>query len=263
MQIIKGKQPGPRRILLYGRHGLGKSTWASQAPRPLFVNLEDGIADIDCEQTAHLTTFAEVMDCLVWISENDNPYKTVVIDTADWLERRIAERVCESKDVKALAEIDYGKGYEVAVEKWQTVLRWLDQIRAKGKSIILLAHSQVVKHSPPGSETYDRYEPAIDKRSSRLIQEWCDEVLFATTRVLTRKEDAGFGKKRNIVLENDERIVLTTDTSAAAAKNRLGLPPELPLDFAAYAAHIKTNINGVVVEGSSKKKEALKEGTNA
>ena len=40
MKIVRGKKIQPRRVLLYGTHGIGKSSWASQAPDVVFMNLE-------------------------------------------------------------------------------------------------------------------------------------------------------------------------------------------------------------------------------
>ena len=47
MGISKGKKPGPRRLLLYANHGVGKSTFASSAPNPVFIDIEEGTKDLD------------------------------------------------------------------------------------------------------------------------------------------------------------------------------------------------------------------------
>jgi len=47
-QIRTGKQSSPPRILLYGTEGIGKSTFAAQAPNPIFIPTEDGLNEIDC-----------------------------------------------------------------------------------------------------------------------------------------------------------------------------------------------------------------------
>ena len=40
--------------MLYGTHGIGKSSWAAQAPGVLFLNVEDGLNDIDCGMIGYL-----------------------------------------------------------------------------------------------------------------------------------------------------------------------------------------------------------------
>jgi len=194
------------------------------------------------------------MDALVYCSEEDKDHETIVIDSADWLDRLIQTRIAEDANVTTVSEIPYGKGFDLCLAKWQVAIGWLGQIREHGKMVILLSHSQVAKHSPPGGDSYDRWEPAIDRRSSRLLQEWCDEVLFATTRTLTRTEDLGFDRTRNIPVASDERILVTRENNEAVAKNRLALPSELPFSFESFNTAVRSNIDGVVKGGSSKKK---------
>ena len=33
--------------MLYGTHGIGKSTWGAMAPDPIFIQTEDGLAEVD------------------------------------------------------------------------------------------------------------------------------------------------------------------------------------------------------------------------
>ena len=47
INITKGKQPGARKIVIYGPEGIGKSTFASQFPNPLFIDTENGTKELD------------------------------------------------------------------------------------------------------------------------------------------------------------------------------------------------------------------------
>ena len=42
LNIKKGRQKTPRRTLVYGTPGVGKSTFAAGAVNPLFIPVEDG-----------------------------------------------------------------------------------------------------------------------------------------------------------------------------------------------------------------------------
>ncbi|MGV2341799.1 MAG UNVERIFIED_CONTAM: ATP-binding protein [Planctomycetaceae bacterium] len=57
---------------------------------------------------------------------------------------------------------------------------------------------RIRKHQDPTADSYDRYQPALHETASALLQEWCDEVLFASYRVYTRKEDQGFSKSERL-----------------------------------------------------------------
>ncbi len=264
MKIISGKQVKPRRVLLYGPHGVGKSSWAAQANRPIFLNIEDGLNDIECERTEKLGAFADVVNAVSWLCSTETDYKWVVIDTLDWLEHLIFRAVAEGVGKKNIEDIGYGKGYKLAVEKWQFLLSGLDMLREHGKGVILLAHAKIEEFDSPEAERYDRYEPDLHQLGSSLVQEWCDEVLFANFRVFTKQEDQGFGKKRTMAIGGKERFIRTNESAAALAKNRLKLPDELSMEFHEYAKHFPTtaaadvvngNIQGLVSQGSSKKKE--------
>ena len=48
--ILTGAKPGPRRMLVYGTAGIGKSTFATCAPSPVVIQTEDGLNEIDCHK---------------------------------------------------------------------------------------------------------------------------------------------------------------------------------------------------------------------
>ena len=165
-----------------------------------------------------------------------------------------------------IEDIGYGKGYKLAPEKWRFLLSGFDVLRSKGKTIILLAHAKIDTFESPETERYDRYEPDLHELGSSLLQEWCDEVLFASFKVFTKVEDLGFNKTRQIAIGGKDRFIRTNESAAAIAKNRLKLPDELPMNWAAFAKFLPTadpvakpaaNIAGIVVDGSSKAKEAV------
>jgi hypothetical protein len=234
--IKKGKQVNARRTLLYGVHGIGKSTWAAQAPSCLMLNLEDGLDNVDCDKTEVLLSLDAVKDALMWLATEKHGYKTVAIDTVDWLESLIHQEVGR-KAGKDFAEIGFGNGYKQAIQHWDDLCSKLDWLRKEnGMQIVLLAHTAIRKHSDPEHESYDKYQPALHDTASALLQEWCDEVLFASYRVFTKKEDLGFNKERKIALGGTERFIRTSETAACLAKNRLdGIPAEIGFSWAEYS----------------------------
>ena len=105
-----------------------------------------------------------------------------------------------------------------------------------GVAVVLIAHAKIEKFENPETVPYDRYSPRLHKLASALVQEWVDEVLFATYKVHTVKVDEGFNKAKHNGVGTGERIIRTVERPAHVAKNRLGLPEELPLDFRVYGA---------------------------
>ncbi|MCW5753121.1 MAG: ATP-binding protein [Phycisphaeraceae bacterium] len=239
-QIERGTRAAPRRVLLYGTHGIGKSTFGAMAERPIFIQTEDGLANIECDRFPLAAGYGDVLAALGQLYTQEHKYRTVVIDSLDWLERLIWGEVCAKRGVESIEDIGYAKGYVFALTQWREVLAGLDALRnERGMQVVLIAHAQIEKFANPETDTYDRYSPRLQKLASALVQEWCDEVLFATYRVLTKTTKEGFDRKRTQGVGTGERIIRTTERPAHVAKNRLNLPDEIPLDYRVYAAFVR------------------------
>ena len=244
--IESGRSQKPRRVMLYGVHGIGKSTFGAMAPQPVFVQTEDGLSDIDAPRFPLAGSFEDVMSALMALYTEEHQYGTVVIDSLDWLERLIWAEVVQRKPttekgrpVTSIEDYGFAKGYTYALDPWKEVLDGLTALRDdRGMMVILIAHAKIERFENPETDAYDRYSPRLNKHASALIQEWCDEVLFATYKVHTRQTEEGFDKTRTRGIGTGDRILRTTERPAHMAKNRLGLPEELPLDFRIYAEHL-------------------------
>jgi hypothetical protein len=241
--IHRGKRPMPPRLMVYGIEGIGKSSWAADAPRPVFIQTEDGLGQIDCHKFPLARAFQDVMAALAALYTEKHEYQTVVLDSLDWLERIIWDQVCGEFGVKSIEKADggYGKGYVLALTYWWQVLEGLEALRRdRDMATILIAHAKVEKFEDPESTAYDRYSPRLHKHACALVTEWADAVLFATRRFHTKSEEAGFNRTRTIAeavgAEGGERILKTAGGPACIAKNRYSLPPELPLSWPALVA---------------------------
>lgn len=237
--VLTGAKPGPRRVLVYGTAGIGKSTFATCAPSPIVIQTEDGLNEIDCHKFPVATSFAGVMASLAALYHEEHSYRTVVIDSLDWLERLIWAKVCADRQVATIEDIGYGKGYSFAIQHWRDVVDGLAALRDhRGMTVVLIAHARIERFENPETEAYDRYVPRLHKTASALVSEWCDEVLFATYRVFTKATDEGFNQKRVQGLGSGERVLRVTERPSHLAKNRLGLPDELPLAWAEFAKFV-------------------------
>ena len=244
-QIHSGKRPAPRRVMLYGTHGIGKSTFAAGSEKPVFVQTEDGLGEIDCDKFPLAETFEQVIKTLSELYTEMHPYRTVVVDSLDWLERLIWADVCKKRMVESIEDIGYAKGYVFALTQWREFLDGLTALRnERGMTSVLIAHAKIEKFENPETETYDRYVPRLHKLASAIVQEWCDEILFATYRVHVKQTEEGFNRKRTQGIGTGERIVRTTERPAHVAKNRLDLPEELPLEWKAYSQHLNRKNGG-------------------
>ncbi len=237
--ITKGREQQPPRIMIYGSEGVGKSTFASLAPNPVFVQTEDGLSEIDTSKFPLAKTFADVVLQLQAVRDEQHEYGTLVVDSVDWLERLVWDRVCADYGVKSIEKADggYGKGYVHALTYWRQIVSLLNEIRSKrGMAVILIAHAAVERFEDPEHAAYDRYTPRIHKKACSLICEWVDAVLFASRRL---RVDSTTGKAAPVGADGGERILRTNGSPACIAKNRFGLPTELPLSWSAFVEALK------------------------
>jgi len=249
-RIHTGRRHSPPRLLIYGTEGIGKSTTAAQAPNPIFIPTEDGLDQIECASFPLAGNLADVEAALQSLLHEEHDFGTVVLDSADWLERLIWDVLCEQYGVTSIEKVDggYAKGYTHALTHWRKVLDDLNTLRTKrGMCVILLAHAKVEKFEDPEHSAYDRYSPRLHKHANALVTEWADAVLFATRKIITKTEDGGFNRERTIAAglgkDGGERVLRTVGSPACVAKNRYGLPAELPLSWPALMQALSPNDN--------------------
>jgi hypothetical protein len=233
-KVTKGKQSKPRRTVLYGVHGVGKSTFAADWPDAIFVPTEDGVSDLDVASFPLCSDLDSAWQAIIELGSGNHDYRTCVVDSADWLERLIWKKVCQKDGKKAITDFGYGSGYGKSAAIFSDVLSALNGCRSAGMHVVVLAHCEIKRFENPEGDSYDRYCPKLHRDTASLLQEWADEVLFTNYKVHVRKTDEGFNKDRGVGIGTGERIIYTSERPGYMAKNRLGLPHEVPLSFEAY-----------------------------
>jgi hypothetical protein len=227
----------PPRILTYGVAGVGKTTFATSAPGVVVVPTEDGLGNIKVPHFPLAKGFDAVMEALAALYTEAHDFKTVVVDSVDWLEPLVWQRACKDNGWGSIEEPGYGKGYVAALDLWRQYLEGLNALRdERGMTVIQIAHTDIKRFDSPEHEPYDRYVIKLHARAAALLQEHSDVVLFANYRISTVKSDIGFNKKVTRALGSGERVLYTAERPAFLAKNRYGLPDMLPLDWQAFAA---------------------------
>lgn len=231
--IKKGKSIHAPRIFLYSTHGIGKSTFAANAPDPVFIQTEDGLGSIDTSSFPLAKTSDDVMKAIGTLYTEEHEYKTVVLDSADWLENMMQQEIDKKYDAK---ELSFGKGALILADSWRNILGGLNALRnERNMAVIIIGHCEIKRFDSPEVEPYDRYQPKLQSRASALVQEWADAVLFANYRTMVKKDDVGFNKQVTRGITTGERLLYTQETPAYLAKNRYNLPSNLPLEWNAFA----------------------------
>lgn len=235
--LIKGPQANPPRICLYGTHGIGKSTIASQFPTPIFIATEDGLDALDVTSFPRCQSVQDVEAAIRTLIKEKHDFKTCVLDSVDWLIEPLITIDVEANHTEK--EMGYGKGQMMIAEAFREILGGLDVLRKKrDMNIVLLAHAAAVRYDDPRSEPYDRYQPKIPNRCNALLQEWVDVLAFVGFKIIIRKDEVGFNKEISRGITTGERLCHFIENPAYVAKNRYSLPAVLPLDYAQLSANI-------------------------
>jgi hypothetical protein len=225
----------PQRILISSIQGLGKTTFGATFESAILAQIEDGAGAIDCATfPEQIKTFND-MEAVINALHGQHPYKNLVVDSADWLEKIIWKHLIQQQptndkgiEVNDIEDYGYGKGFSKAMPYWEYLKSGFESLRVnKGMGIIFLAHTDIKRYDPPESDPYDRYHIKLHKSAASFIQEWFDIVLFCNYKTRIEKTDVGFGKEVARGKGTGERVIYTEERPAFLAKNRWGLPPEI------------------------------------
>lgn len=100
--------------------------------------------------------------------------------------------------------------------------------------MVMTAHAWLRKVELPDEiGSYDHWEMKTSKKVAPLIREWADAVFFANYKTIVVNVDGQGVQKGKNKAQGGKRMLYTTHTPFWDAKNRQGLPEELPLEYSA------------------------------
>lgn len=230
--VTTGIQNAPVKTVLYGPEGIGKSTFASYFPDPVFIDTEGGTKRLNVKRLPQPTSWTMLLDEVAEVRKGSVPCGTLVIDTADWAERLCIQAVCAKAKVNGIEDFGYGKGYTYVKEEFGKLLDALEDVLQAGHNVVVLAHAAITKFEQPDAVgNYDRWSMKTSKQVAPLLREWCDMLLFANYKTVVEK--VGDGKNAKSKASGGRRVLYTAHHPCWDAKNRFDLPEEVPLTMPA------------------------------
>lgn len=224
--ITNTRKTKPMKVVLYGVEGIGKTTFVSHFPDPIFIDTEGSTGFIDAKKLPDPDSWTMLLEEIAYMAQNPQG-KTLVIDTADWAEELAKQHLMAKHKWQAIDQTDYGVRYVALSNEIIRLLRGLEMVKNAGMNVVLTAHAVQKKFELPDQVgSFDRYVLKLEKRDAALIKEWCDMLLFANYK--TTVMASGSGSKK---ATGGQRVMYTTHMPAWDAKNRLGLPDELPFEY--------------------------------
>ena len=222
MEIIRGQTLTAPKLLIYGSSGSGKSTLASKLKKPLFLDFEGGLNYLGVDRTPQIIDLDVFYTYLVELyrkaeSKEGREYDTIVIDSADWMVRKVVEKAAgiDKNNLEMTLNKSnggYGNGKAVLESHIRTKLLTTPvALNKKGYGICLIAHADRKTLMDEDGVDTDRITPKIDVNTMNIFVEWSDSVFY-----LKKNSDG----ERTLILDGDENIL---------AKNRAGLHGEVKL----------------------------------
>jgi hypothetical protein len=257
LKISRGRTDDPERLLVYGGPGIGKSTLAANAPRPVFLDLEGGTAQLDVARVEGLTRWEDLLAAVQALTTDAHDFETVVIDTLDRAEWLCWQHLMQKENVRSIEKIGkgFGKGYTAAYEEFRRLFGSLEALwRQRRMRVIVLAHAALENVRNPTGPDYQRYTLKVHKQVAGMFYEACDATLFAHYDVAVSKSDDDDRARASTI--SDVRYVYTVEQGTHLAKNRYGLPARMPLSWDALAEGIARGNSPALLKATIRQKAA-------
>lgn len=221
----------PPKLVIYGPGGIGKTSFVATMDKAIIVQTEDGIGKIECDHFPVAKTYDEFIGRLNSLLEEDHKYKVIAIDSLDWLENLIHDHVCEQNGWNEIGAPAFGKGFAAALEVWKDYVKLLDDLRdQRNLTVVQIAHNTVKRYEDPANEPHDRHQIKLNNKAADLIIEHSDAVFFCNYKLGTVQVKGKGGGMTTKTIAGDRKI-FTQEAPGYQAKNRYGLPAEMPFDW--------------------------------
>ena len=221
IEISSGVQDLPSKDLIYGIEGVGKTSLAATYPSPIFVDCEGSTTKLNVSRL-EVNSYGKFKEAIKLIcGEQGNIFKTVVIDTTDWLESIVVSEILKEDGAQTITDkknYSFGAG-DKRIEEFfrKKIIPSFEFIMKQGKNIVLVSHAHIKGIDDPIVGRYDHYTLKMGKTASAVLKEWVNNVFFMNYEVQMKKN---YGLEKDKAVGGKDVFVYTQRTPQYNAKRR-------------------------------------------
>jgi hypothetical protein len=201
--------------LIYGRPGIGKTTWAASFPDAIILPCERVCKGIEAfvfnAKGGGVTSWDVFTSAIDLLERNPDRFRTVVVDTIDALYNMCLEYVCMKEGIDYPKENDFGKSWKKISREFTSQM---DRLWATGRGIVFISHAKEVEIQSHSGMKFTRIQPTMSGQAYQFIKAKTDFVLYAE-----------YYRDAN---GNPIRILITGGDDVVDAKSAGNLPRFLP-----------------------------------
>lgn len=230
-------------ILLYGLPKTGKTSFAAQIPNNLILCFEKGVNFINGVYAVDIPKWSDFKAMMRQLGKEEvkNKYTTITLDTISIAWSLCEQYVCDANDVKTVADIPWGRGYQLVAQEFSNALR---EISMLGYGMILITHAKVRIEKVDEDNSIEIVSPNIPERAQVVVNSLVDIL--------------GYIKVTYIDEMTSKRELILRGTASVIAGSRLKyLPPKIPfgyqelVDSIANALEMQQKLDGATITDKS------------
>lgn len=148
------------KMVLYGEPGVGKSVFASKAPKPFFICTDgnyEWLEDFGADPNAHYnaSSWSEIKKIIDKPDMLEN-YETVVLDLTEDAFKWCESEFCVKQRIDHLSDLGFGKGYDATRNEFFIAI---SKLLSYDKNIILIMHGIVTTEKDRRGVDHTKYVP--------------------------------------------------------------------------------------------------------
>lgn len=178
------------KIVLYGAPGVGKSTFASKAPNPLYICSDGNFEWLDLpeENGIEVSSWKEAKEIFA-NKELLDKYETIVLDLTEDLFKWCEAEFVQKNKLEHVGDLGFGKGYQITRDNFFIEI---SKLISMDKNIIMIMHETTVVEKDRRGVEHTKHYP-----SSRMPDKLYDMIegrVRYFLRCYTREEEIDEGR---------------------------------------------------------------------